>query len=172
VLRGTVVCVVRIGVTGHRSFDDVQDVVRRVDRVLDDVCGRHDGAELEVWSSLAEGADRLVVDLLLQRGGDLVVVLPLAADDYRNDFADPGSAAEFDRLLALASDVRTATPADALREAAYEAAGYELLGGVDVLVALWDGAPPRGRGGTAEVVAEARRRGREVVVVPVTRDNV
>lgn len=163
---------VRIGVTGHRSFDDVDDVERRVDRVLDDVCGRHDGADIEVWSSLAEGADRLVVELLLRRDAELVVVLPLPADDYRNDFADPASQAEFDRLLGGAQDVRLAQPADETREAAYEAAGFEMLDAVDVLVALWDGAPSRGRGGTAEVVAEARRRGREVVVVPVTRDNV
>lgn len=163
---------VRIGVTGHRSFDDLDDVERRVDRVLDDVCGRHDGAAIEVWSSLAEGADRLVVDLLMRRDAELVVVLPLPADDYRGDFTEPASQVEFDRLLGAAQDVRLAQPVDETREAAYEAAGFELLDAVDVLVALWDGAPSRGRGGTAEVVAEARRRQREVVVVPVTRDNV
>lgn len=163
---------VRIGVTGHRVFDDVDDVERRVDRVLDEVCGRHGGSDIEVWSSLAEGADRLVAELLVRRGAELVVVLPVPAGDYRTDFADPLSVAEFDRLVASAQEVHLARPADATREAAYEAAGHVLLDHVAVLVALWDGAASRGRGGTAEVVAEARRRGIEVVVVPVTRANV
>lgn len=163
---------VRIGVTGHRTFDDPDDVVRRMVRALDDVCARPEGAGFEVWSSLAEGADRLVADALMQRGAALVAVLPLPVADYRTDFDDPVSIAEFDRMVGAAQQVRLARPADATREAAYEAAGHAVLDHVDVLVALWDGEPSRGRGGTAEIVAEARRRGREVVVVPVTRDNL
>jgi hypothetical protein len=40
-----------------------------------------------------------------------------------------------------------------------------------VLLALWDGEPSRGRGGTAQMVDEARRLGREVVVIPVNRSS-
>src|SRR5439155_12740709 len=35
----------------------------------------------------------------------------------------------------------------------------------DVLIALWDGQPARGRGGTAEVVALARRVGRPLICI-------
>lgn len=166
------VTVMRIGVTGHRRFDGVDEVAKHVERELDAWCADHPGAGLEVWSSLAEGADRLVADLLLRRGAVLVALLPLPVTDYRTDFADEASLAEFDRLLATARDVRVARPVDPTRDAAYEAAGLALIEAVDVLVALWDGAAPRGRGGTAEIVAAARRSGCEVVVVPVTRDNV
>jgi hypothetical protein len=38
-----------------------------------------------------------------------------------------------------------------------------------VLVALWDGEPARGVGGTAEVVAAAQAGGIEIIVVPIRR---
>jgi len=159
----------RIGVTGHRTFDDPDGVAAQVDAAIGAIVERSGDVGLEVWSSLAEGADRLVARLLIDRGAEIVAVLPLEPDDYRADFATPESQAEFDRLLARAREVRLAGVGAASREAAYEAAGLAVVGAVDVLLALWDGAESRGRGGTAEIVAAARRRGREVVVVPVTR---
>jgi hypothetical protein len=125
-----------------------------------------------VWSSLAEGADRLVARALLERGARLVAVLPFEPADYRGDFSTSASTSDFDELLALASQVRVTTTTDASREAAYEAAGRAILHACDVLIAVWDGLPARGRGGTAQIVEEARERGTDVVVVPVTRDNV
>ena len=45
-----------------------------------------------------------------------------------------------------------------LREAAYAAAGLAVLDRCDLLIALWDGMPARGPGGTGDQVAEARAR--------------
>jgi hypothetical protein len=45
----------------------------------------------------------------------------------------------------------------------YRRVGRALLDRVGVLVAVWDGLPPRGPGGTGEVVQEAVRRGIPVV---------
>ena len=74
---------VTIGVTGHRSFE-MGDTTQRVDRLLDEII---DARRPVVVSSLAEGADRMVADLVLARPrGGLSVVLPLAADDYEHDF--------------------------------------------------------------------------------------
>ena len=58
------------------------------------------------------------------------------------------------------------------RESAYERAGHAVIEGCDILLALWDGQPSRGQGGTAEIVAEAERRGCRVVVIPVERPEV
>jgi hypothetical protein len=44
-----------------------------------------------------------------------------------------------------------------------------MLQASDVLLALWDGQAARGRGGTAQVVAEARELGLPVEVVNVVR---
>ncbi|MFF4619567.1 hypothetical protein [Nonomuraea jabiensis] len=40
-----------------------------------------------------------------------------------------------------------------------------ILEDADLLFAVWDGQPARGYGGTADVVAEARRRGVPVRVI-------
>ena len=152
----------RLGVTGHRAFDDVAVVTAAVDGVLDRLPGT-----LEVRSSLAEGADRLVVERALQRPGTrLVAVLPLDPDDYATDF--DGTADVFRRLLATAVEVEVVAPQQT-REAAYERAGRAVVDGSDVLVALWDGATSRGRGGTAEIVEYARAAGVPVEVVAVGR---
>ena len=154
---------VRVGVTGHRSFDDVGSVVAAVDGILD----RLAGGAIEVRSSLAEGADRLVVERVLRRPGSrLVAILPLDAEDYADDFG--GSVGEFDDLLAAADEVEVVPP-QPTREAAYEAAGRAVVDGSDVLLALWDGAGSRGQGGTAEIVDYARERGVRVEVVRVRR---
>ena len=128
------------------------------------------GRPLELWTSLAEGADRLVADAVLlgDPAARLVVVLPLPADDYRTDFADAASVAEFDRFLERADEVHVTGPVDD-RIAAYERAGELIAEATEVLVAVWDGAPARGPGGTAEVVAYARDLGRAVTVIPVHR---
>jgi hypothetical protein len=60
-------------------------------------------------------------------------------------------------------------PSGATREEAYERAGHEVVARCDVLIALWDGAPPRGRGGTAAIVEHARALGRRVEVICVER---
>jgi len=154
----------RIGVTGHRRFDHPERARQAAQRV---VAGCD--PPLELWTSLADGADRLLVDVVraVDPAARLVVVLPLDPDDYRADF-DADSAAEFDELLATADEVHTVAP-QRTREAAYAAAGMAVVDAVDVLVAVWDGAPARGHGGTAEIVQAARTRGREVAVIPVTR---
>jgi hypothetical protein len=159
---------VRIGVTGHRAFD-ISDAVERVDALVDRVVGQ---CRAVVVSSLAEGADRLVAELVLAKpDAGLCAVLPLPADDYERDFASPDSVAEFRSLLARANTVCIVDlPLGASRDDAYERAGLEVVARCDVLIAVWDGAASRGRGGTAEIVEHARRIGRRVETVDVTRD--
>src|SRR6185312_13812893 len=48
---------------------------------------------------------------------------------------------------------------------AYEAAGLTILSQADVLLAIWDGKPSQGRGGTPELIAEAARIGIPIVIV-------
>ncbi len=160
---------VRVGVTGHRTIGDVVVVSGRVDEVLLDIAGDEPGRRLLAVSALAEGADRLVAERVLARGGGVEVILPLPADDYEQDFADAGSRAEFRRLLAVATDVRIASFAGPTRDDAYLAAGRGVVERCDVLLALWDGEASRGRGGTAEIVGMARATGHPVRVVPITR---
>ncbi len=146
-----------IGVTGHRVLYDLNRLIRQVDNVLEKIQARFAGP-FRLYSSLADGADRLVV----QRAFEvietrLVVPLPLKKEEYLTDFSKD-SRLEFLDLLTRADRV-IELPVSSTRVAAYEFAGRYMLDQVDVLVALWDGQPPRGQGGTGQIVLEARQRG-------------
>ena len=161
-----------MGVTGHRDLARPDAVEADVDAVLDRLVSDGD-RPIVVVSGLAEGADRLVARRVLARpGGRLVALLPLEPVDYVADFADAASVQEFTDLLAAADEheVITGAPSDDwTREAAYERAGHAMLDRSDVLLALWDGKPAKGRGGTAEMVFEAGLIGRPVEIITVER---
>lgn len=150
---------VRIGVIGHRVLADREKLEAGLDAVVLRLAAAFPGESWTVISALAEGADRLGVHRLLARPATrLVVVLPLAADDYETDFRASDSRGEFRSLLARADDV-VQVAAAAGRDAAYESAGRELLDRADVLIAIWDGRGAQGQGGTGAIVAQARERG-------------
>ena len=55
-----------VGVTGHRFLHRLDELVPRIDAVLDFIEAAWPGAALTVVSSLAEGSDRLVVGRVLR----------------------------------------------------------------------------------------------------------
>jgi len=167
--------VVHLGVTGHRSFADAEGVADRLRVALDKLRGLasdkagHAPVRLEILSALAEGADRLVAKVALSHPDDtLVAVLPLAREEYLEDFTSAESRSEFEDLLAASRLIETMPPAPT-REAAYELAGHWIVDHSDTLVALWDRDPARGRGGTAEIVTYAVACGVPVLWVRTER---
>ncbi len=145
------------------------------------VCGAAEGetVTLEVVSPLAEGADRLVArEALRQAHASLIAVLPFAREEYERDFQTAVSRAEFDELLARAVRVECvghgceepgAVAQQQRREEAYAAVGRWVVEHADVLIAVWDGRPARGMGGTGDAVAYARQRGVPVLWVHAAR---
>lgn len=107
-------------------------------------------------SSLATGSDCLIATHVLRRpGARLIVPLPLPAEDYLHDFASEDDARLFRDLLARADEVIELPPTSS-REESYEAAGDFIVNNSDVLLAIWDGQPAQGRGGTGHVIEHAR----------------
>ncbi|MCX5113896.1 hypothetical protein OOK13_36705 [Streptomyces sp. NBC_00378] len=149
----------RIGVTGHRTIP--QEAHAHVLAGLRAALCGHEGA-LEALSSLAVGADQLFADLALARGADLTVVIP--SGDYESCFED---AAELARYRALKDravrEVRLDYPHST--DEAYYAAGAYIADHCDRLLAVWDGRPARGLGGTGDIVTYARSLGRPVTVI-------
>ncbi|HET7864191.1 MAG TPA: hypothetical protein VFL86_07250 [Burkholderiaceae bacterium] len=109
-------------------------------------------------SGLAEGADRHLARLALDAGYTLHALLPFQRDTYAADFESDASRAEFTQLLARATHVTELPGRRGFAAQAYRRAGHALLDQADVLLAVWDGQPAQGAGGTAEVVNEACRR--------------
>ncbi|WP_326597739.1 hypothetical protein [Streptomyces sp. NBC_01803] len=149
-----------IAVTGHMDITDA--TVPLVRDALRDLLAAHDTGDLVGVSCVAAGADTLFAEAVLDVGGRLILVIP--SKDYRARKVDPEQAPIFDRLVLSAAQVVTMPHERAGREA-YEAAGKELLQRADRLVAVWSGSPPNGKGGTADVVLEARAAGIPVDVV-------
>ena len=123
-------------------------------------------------SSLAEGADRIGARAALDVGFALDVILPCPAPIYAQTFVDDASREAFASFssraratltLPLAGD--SAASLDERLPATFEAAGLTMLAQSDILVAVWDGKPADGRGGTGQIVEEAARRGAPVVIV-------
>ena len=164
--------VMQVGVTGHRTLPDPKTTADRLAAGLHNLrrlgaANAEPPASLEILSALAEGADRLVAGVALsQPDTTLVAVLPLPQDDYVQDFPSIDSRREFEVLLARARLVET-VPRAPTREAAYELAGHWIVEHSDILVALWDGEPARGQGGTADIVAFAVERARPILWIPV-----
>jgi hypothetical protein len=113
-------------------------------------------------SALAEGADRLVARVALREGATLIAVLPLEKVDYEADFADTRSRDDFRSHLAdprteqciVAPQLDSASNTlGTARDLQYLLAGMYVARNSDVLIALWDGAPSRGLGGSADIVA-------------------
>lgn len=148
---------VTIGVTGHRNLTNVEQIASSVDEVLRKIRDAFPAENLTIISALAEGADRLVVWRAMENNVvHLVVPLPLEISDYMLDFNSISSKAEFVTLLEQAAQV-IELPAEETREASYQAAGLYVLDNSDVLIAVWDGQPARGLGGTGQIVAKARQ---------------
>jgi hypothetical protein len=150
---------VRIGITGHSNL--TPDTVPSVAEALREVLARA-GQPLVGLTCLARGADQVFARVVLELGGEIEVVLP--ASDYRAQKVKPYNAAEFDDLLGKAHTVTT-MPFDTSNRDAYMAASEAVLTGVDAMVAVWDGQPADGHGGTGDVVTAAKGRGLPVTVV-------
>ena len=127
-------------------------------------------------SALADGADTIAAKAALGLGYALDAPLPFAVADYEKDFSadavDEHTPAPLQEFRALVEKARSVLPlpgrrrtavdtkeqGDLKENRAYEAVGLTVLSQADILLAVWDGERSRGRGGTAEMVAEAARQ--------------
>jgi hypothetical protein len=124
---------------------------------------------LRFVSPIADGADQIAADLALELGWELQVVLPFSSAIYRKSLANHGARERFDALMGQATCLLElpGDPDDSLD--AYIMTGRATVAHCDVLIAVWDGKPPRGRGGTGEVVQLALTRGTAIVHVPLDK---
>lgn len=145
--------------TGHRILAEPDKIEAGVEEALRRIQQAFPEQPLTVISALAEGADRIVARMVLERPvARLIVPLPLSKSDYITDFESPELRVEFLTLLDRAQEVIEMEPV-ATRDEAYEVVGNYVLQHSDVLIAIWDGRDAQGRGGTGAIVGRARERG-------------
>jgi hypothetical protein len=149
----------RLGITGHRGLPD--ETERLVRAALNEQVRQHSPDGLVGISCIADGPDSWFVEAVLEHGGQIEVVVP--ASGYR-DGLPASHHGTYDRLMAQAREVHSTGLSESDSEA--HMAGSEVLVGLaDRLVAVWDGKPARGYGGTADVVAYAKQQGVPVDVL-------
>jgi hypothetical protein len=168
-----------VGITGHRpnklrDYADA-DLQKTIEEVLAAIrkeaiqahatypdCFAGNEMQMILTTALAEGTDSIAAAAANAQDYKVDVVLPFVATEYKSDFSQPG-AANFVQLCNQARAVLEIDGDRADEARAYEAASLVVLDMSDILIAVWDGKPAAGRGGTAELVAEASRRGMPIV---------
>lgn len=117
-----------------------------------------------VVSGMAQGADAIVADAVLaQPNARLQAILPFAAEEYLANFTTSEHRDTFERLLACDPTplVLDGQKYDAVgRSQSYRNAGEQVVRRCDILIAIWDGEPARGLGGTGDIVQFAQNEGR------------
>lgn len=152
-----------IGVTGHRKVSTTDPQLREcIRRELLRLRAAYPDSPFLILSGLAEGADRLVVRIAIEYlAAKVIAVLPFAEEEFRKDFPAPESQSEFSDLLKQAQAVVVVPqrePPESIRERGearnrqYARVGGYVVEQAQILIALWDGKPARGTGGTGDVV--------------------
>lgn len=164
-----------VGVTGHRLHRlagcDLALLDRRLDSLLAAIeeSAKAAGARrFGLLSNFANGADRIAGRAALDLGWTLDALLPFPRDDFARDFENGPDLAAFLAQLERARSQLHLRPARAPADdgtEGYERAGRAILDRCNMLVGVWDKAPARGRGGAAQIIAEAIDRGIPVAVV-------
>ncbi|MBV9023530.1 MAG: hypothetical protein JO362_06985 [Streptomycetaceae bacterium] len=149
----------RVGITGHRGLP--AETAALVQAVLQETVNHYPSVPLVGLSCLADGPDAWFAQAILEHGGTLEAVIP--AQTYRDDLPK-WHHPMYDDLLRRATDVHETGLTTSDSQA--HMSGSELLVGLlDELLAVWDGQPARGYGGTADVVKYAERTGVPVRVL-------
>lgn len=129
------------------------------------VCFADEPPHLRFVSPIADGADQIAAEVALELGWELQVIVPFGRETYRASLANHGARERFDELLERAAAVLE-LPGDRSREHdAYVMTGRATVAHCDMMIAVWDGLPPRGRGGSGEVVQIAITHGTAVIHV-------
>lgn len=147
----------RLAITGHRGLPE--QTMRLVNEALREELADYSPNGLIGLSCLADGADTLFARAVLDRGGKLVAIIPAAK--YREGLPEEHHTT-YDALFAQASEVIELPHVESDSQAHMDGS-LRMLEEADALLAVWDGKPARGYGGTADIVEAARERG-----VPLT----
>lgn len=156
----------KVGLTGHQKLDNLRDwewVKVEIDKILTSLPSPITGI-----TSLAIGADQLFAKAILHHKGSLEVILPFP--EYEDTFDESPDRERYQQLLNAASKVNVMqrTGSD---EECYFAAGKMVVNEADLLLAVWNGKPAAGLGGTGDVVRYAQQRQKRIIHLnPITHE--
>jgi hypothetical protein len=152
--------VLAIGFTGHRRLPDEAKSRKLICEFLREQKATSSGIVYGV-SSAAAGGDLLFAESCIELEIPLRVLLPLPQEYFRKDF-DTATWLRAEQVLSKAISVEV-TGNYELREEEYYECGIETVQQSQLMIALWDGEPSRGMGGTQEIIDFAAKMGTPVI---------
>ena len=171
------------GVTGHRAdglrAEDLRALSGRIEQTLRLIEGTArsifakspgffagDEPRFRLISPLADGADQAAAQAALAIGWELQAILPFDRERYRASLTNDDARAAFDRLVGAASMVLELPGEGDGQVDDYVMAGRATVAHSDLVIAVWDGQPPRGPGGTGDVAAQVIASGTGLIHLP------
>jgi hypothetical protein len=188
----------RVGITGHRPNKLPPSELPRIERQLRDTFATIEAVVAKAYdtdkavyagtspenakpyrirliSGFAEGADQLAVTLAPAEW-TVEAILPFPKDEYLKDFETSAVGDGHDMRGAFLKSLGRAavvtelpTPLSGPRQQGYVLCGNVMLRQIDLLIAVWDGEPPK-PGGTGAIVQEAIDGGIPVVWIAIGGD--
>jgi hypothetical protein len=142
--------IIRIGITGHRFISNLEKLTESLEKAFQFLTGIYPLFKFEVYSGLAEGADRLAAKVLFEYQVFLTAALPLPLEEYQKDFTSNESMNELQILLQKADKVIILSNSSEHSQG-YAALGDYLLQNSNILITLWDGNASTSPGSTGYI---------------------
>ncbi|MFN2098720.1 hypothetical protein [Altererythrobacter sp. MF3-039] len=122
---------------------------------------------LRLHTPLATGSDQIAAQSARANDFQVRALLPFKVEEYSQDFQGT-ELEQFQEFLNDADNVMT-LPGDRSANDAYVLVGKGVIAASDVIIAIWDGEPGNGPGGTAHVVELALREGVPIIHLYIDR---
>ncbi len=154
----------KIGITGHQNLGSAETITW-LSNVLRSAI-RQNNIDFGL-SSLAVGADQLFVEVLKDMHMRYIAIIP--CDGYEQTFTTSIDREKYNSLLQTAFEIVN-LPFDKPSEEAFYEAGKQIASNSNMIIAIWNGQPAKGLGGTADIVKFALSIKRSVLHInPITR---
>jgi hypothetical protein len=144
----------RIGISGHQAREGIDWLWVKTTLIAE--IGSLNEVR-EGLTSLAAGTDQVFADVCLSLSIPLTAVIPLPGYER---FFEGAALSSYERFF-MQSRILQLDRADSDEDSFFRA-GVLIADQSDLLLAVWDGLPSKGRGGTADIVAYATGCGRSV----------
>lgn len=170
----------KVGITGHRYLDNSKVFIYKKKIFCELIRLKEKYPSMALYSSLADGADRIAVREAIKLNIEFIAVLPMPVKIYALDF-DISSRNELYVLLDQSKETITLPLINKhslecisehgdQRNLQYEQAGRYIANKSDILFALWDGTFNNLKGGTGEIVKYSKKLKKKLFHIKVERD--
>lgn len=153
----------KVGITGHQDLGSLETITwlrYQVEKEISNI-------KIDVgYSCLALGADQLFADILLKRNIPFIAVIPCR--NYEQTFEE-GFLDKYKFFFTQAFD-RIHLDYEQPSELAFLNASKYMINNCEIMIAIWNGLPAKGLGGTADVVAYATKKHKKVIHInPISK---